>query len=103
MRVALRVDVGSLRGLREGVPNLLRLFGQYRVRASFFFPLGRDFSGRRPKFTLKQGTLRIESERGVFLMPKAFAPGRPFELTAALPPGQYYLSPSISVRPGRTN
>jgi len=46
MRVALRVQARSLRGLRDGVPNLLRLFGQYQVRASFFFPLRRDLSGR---------------------------------------------------------
>lgn len=48
MRIALRVEVRSLRGLREGVPNLMRLFSEFQVRASFFFPLGRDFSGRRP-------------------------------------------------------
>ena len=48
MRIALRVEVCSLRGLRLGVPNLLRLFGQYRVRASFFFALGPDQAGRTP-------------------------------------------------------
>jgi hypothetical protein len=46
MRVALRVEVNSLRGLRQGVPNLMRLFGEFQVRASFFFPLGRDYAGR---------------------------------------------------------
>lgn len=48
MRVALRVEVSSLRGLRQGIPNLMRLFSEYQVRASFFFPLGHDFAGRRP-------------------------------------------------------
>jgi len=48
MRIALRVEVHSLRGLRQGVPNLMRLFSEFQVRASFFFPLGRDLSGRRP-------------------------------------------------------
>mgnify|MGYP000497118404 CR=1 FL=1 len=48
MRVALRVEVNSLRGLRQGVPNLIRLFSEYQVRASFFFPLGHDHAGRRP-------------------------------------------------------
>jgi hypothetical protein len=48
MRVALRVEVRTLRGLQQGVPNLLRLFGDYQVRASFFFALGRDLSGRSP-------------------------------------------------------
>ena len=48
MRVALRVEVRSRRGLREGVPRLMRLFSQYSVRATFFFPLGQDYSGRSP-------------------------------------------------------
>ncbi len=48
MRVALRVEAGTVRGLRLGIPNLMRLFSTYRVRASFFFALGRDLSGRRP-------------------------------------------------------
>ncbi len=48
MRVALRVEVGTLRGLREGVPNLLRLFDEYRLQASFFFPMGLDLSGLQP-------------------------------------------------------
>ncbi len=51
MRVALRIEVGTVRGLREGVPNLMRLFSEFQVRASFFFPLGRDLSGRRPFHT----------------------------------------------------
>lgn len=73
MRVALRVEVRSLRGLREGVPNLMRLFSEFQVRASFFFPLGRDFSGRNPVPTwharrslglaaLTYGTLRLAPE-----------------------------------------
>jgi len=48
MRVALRIEVNSLRGLRQGVPNLMRLFSEYQVRASFFFPLGHDYAGRNP-------------------------------------------------------
>jgi len=51
MRVALRVEVRSRRGLREGVPNLMRLFSDFQVRASFFFPLGRDYAGRSPLAT----------------------------------------------------
>ena len=48
MRIALRIEVTSLRGLREGVPNLMRLFSQYQVPATFFFPLGKDVAGRYP-------------------------------------------------------
>ena len=42
MRIALRVEVNSLRGLREGVPRLMGLFNEFQVRASFFFPMGPD-------------------------------------------------------------
>lgn len=54
MRVALRVEARTLRGLREGVPNLMRLFSTFQVRASFFFPLGRDLSGLTPWQTWRQ-------------------------------------------------
>jgi peptidoglycan/xylan/chitin deacetylase (PgdA/CDA1 family) len=54
MRVALRVEVNSLRGLRQGVPNLMRLFSEYQVRASFFFPLGHDYAGRSPLSTWRE-------------------------------------------------
>ncbi len=54
MRVALRVQVSSVRGLREGVPNLIRLFREYGLRASFFFALGRDYAGRSPLRTWRQ-------------------------------------------------
>lgn len=40
MRVALRVDVTSLQGIKKGVPTLLGLFQQYKVKASFYFSPG---------------------------------------------------------------
>lgn len=46
MRFALKVDVDTLTGFREGVPNLLALFQARRVRASFFVTMGPDNSGR---------------------------------------------------------
>lgn len=48
MRVALRIEVNTERGLRDGVPNLLRLLSEFQVRATFFFPLGNDDTGRHP-------------------------------------------------------
>lgn len=54
MRIGLRVDVGSLRGLRQGVPNLLRLFSEYQVHATFCLPVGRDFAGRAPLRTWRE-------------------------------------------------
>lgn len=59
IQLALRVDVDTGRGLREGVPRLLELFGRRQVRASFFVTFGPDRSGLavrrawRPSFLLK--------------------------------------------------
>ncbi|MCB1775218.1 MAG: deacylase [Gammaproteobacteria bacterium] len=47
----MRIEVTSSRGLREGVPNLMRLFNEYQVPASFFFPLGKDLAGHDPMRT----------------------------------------------------
>src|SRR5215470_2481844 len=59
MQLALKVDVDTRIGLREGVPRLLELFRRYEIRASFFVSFGPDHSGRairrlwRPSFLLK--------------------------------------------------
>jgi undecaprenyl phosphate-alpha-L-ara4FN deformylase len=45
-RLALKVDCDTYEGSRRGIPNLLRLFEDLSVRASFFFTLGPDNSGR---------------------------------------------------------
>lgn len=41
MRVALKIDVHTLLGAKQGVPALLRLFDTYQVRASFAIATGR--------------------------------------------------------------
>lgn len=45
-RIALKVDCDTFEGTRAGLPNLLRLFDRFGIRASFFFTLGPDRSGR---------------------------------------------------------
>jgi undecaprenyl phosphate-alpha-L-ara4FN deformylase len=57
MRVAFKVDVDTLRGTLEGVPNLLRLFDTYQVRATFLFSLGPDHTGRALRRVLRPGVL----------------------------------------------
>jgi undecaprenyl phosphate-alpha-L-ara4FN deformylase len=54
-RLALKVDVDTLVGYREGVPALLDMLGVAGVPASFFVAMGPDHSGRaiRRLFTHK--------------------------------------------------
>lgn len=45
-RIALKVDVDTCRGAQIGVPSLLDLLQEQQAKASFFFALGPDRSGR---------------------------------------------------------
>jgi peptidoglycan/xylan/chitin deacetylase (PgdA/CDA1 family) len=46
VQLALKIDVETYRGAREGVPRLLELLKREDVQASFFFALGPDRTGR---------------------------------------------------------
>lgn len=46
MTLALKVDVDTCDGMRDGVPNFLNLFKALKIRASFFVPFGPDESGK---------------------------------------------------------
>lgn len=71
MRIALKVDVDTLRGTLEGVPALLRLFDRYDVRGTFLFSLGPDHTGRaikrvfRPGFFSKVSRTSVASHYGI--------------------------------------
>ncbi len=45
-RLALKVDCDTYEGTRAGLPNLLRVLDRFGIRASFYFTLGPDRSGR---------------------------------------------------------
>jgi len=47
MQLALKIEVSSLQGTREGVPRLIELLKKHQIPASFFFSLGKDQSGKR--------------------------------------------------------
>jgi undecaprenyl phosphate-alpha-L-ara4FN deformylase len=45
-RLALKIDCDTYEGTKNGIPNLLNVFKEARIQASFFFTLGPDNSGR---------------------------------------------------------
>lgn len=45
-QLALKIEVGTYRGAREGVPRLVDVLKHHGAQASFFFSLGADHSGR---------------------------------------------------------
>ena len=44
-RIALKVDVDTLRGTLEGVPRLVEILARRRVCATFLFIVGPDHTG----------------------------------------------------------
>jgi undecaprenyl phosphate-alpha-L-ara4FN deformylase len=69
--LALKIDVDTFRGTREGVPNLLQLLRKHEAGATFLFSLGPDHTGRaikralRPGFMQKVGRTSVVSHYGV--------------------------------------
>lgn len=53
--LAIKVDVDTDRGTRLGVPNLLALFQELGVKATFLFSLGPDNTGRAIKRVFRPG------------------------------------------------
>ncbi len=71
--LALKVDIDTYKGFRDGLPSLLKTLGERRLKASFFITFGPDRSGLaifqmlRPRFFMKMiksnapGTYGIET------------------------------------------
>jgi undecaprenyl phosphate-alpha-L-ara4FN deformylase len=53
--IALKVDVDTLRGTREGVPSLQRALREAGAGASFLFSLGPDHTGRALRRVFRRG------------------------------------------------
>jgi peptidoglycan/xylan/chitin deacetylase (PgdA/CDA1 family) len=71
LKLALKIDVDTLRGTREGVPALLDILKRHGAQATFLFSLGPDHTGRaikralRPGFMQKVGRTSVISHYGV--------------------------------------
>lgn len=57
-RLALKVDVDTYVGTLEGIPRLLELFSREGIRATFFFSLGPDNTGKAVKRIFKKGFIK---------------------------------------------
>jgi undecaprenyl phosphate-alpha-L-ara4FN deformylase len=58
MNLALKIDVDTYRGTRDGVPHLVDLLKKYEAGATFLFSLGPDHTGRAIKRVFRKGFLR---------------------------------------------
>ena len=65
MQLALKVDVDTLRGTREGVPALMAALGTAGADATFLFSLGPDHTGRAIRRVFRRGFLGKVSRTSV--------------------------------------
>jgi peptidoglycan/xylan/chitin deacetylase (PgdA/CDA1 family) len=63
--LALKIDVDTLRGTREGVPRLVDLLRRHGADATFLFSLGPDHTGRAIRRVFRPGFLRKVSRTSV--------------------------------------
>jgi len=64
-KLALKIDVDTYRGTREGVPRLVDALQRHQAQASFFFSLGPDHTGRAIKRVFRPGFLSKVSRTSV--------------------------------------
>ena len=65
MKLALKIDVDTYRGTREGVPRLVDMLQQHGAGATFLFSLGSDHTGRAIKRVFRPGFLTKVSRTSV--------------------------------------
>ncbi|MDE1715615.1 4-deoxy-4-formamido-L-arabinose-phosphoundecaprenol deformylase, partial [Chromobacterium amazonense] len=56
-KLALKIDVDTWRGTREGVPRLMDMLKRHQAGATFLFSLGPDHTGRAIKRVFRPGFL----------------------------------------------
>jgi peptidoglycan/xylan/chitin deacetylase (PgdA/CDA1 family) len=65
MKLALKIDVDTYRGTREGVPRLVELLQSHQAGATFLFSLGPDHTGRAIKRVFRPGFMKKVSRTSV--------------------------------------
>ena len=71
MKLAIKIDVDTFRGTKEGVPRLVQLLEKHGAGATFLFSLGPDHTGRamrrvfRPGFFSKVARTSVVEHYGV--------------------------------------
>src|SRR6185369_2039585 len=65
MKLALKIDVDTYRGTREGVPRLVEVLKKYGAGATFLFSLGPDNTGRAIKRAFRPGFMKKVSRTSV--------------------------------------
>jgi peptidoglycan/xylan/chitin deacetylase (PgdA/CDA1 family) len=74
LKLALKVDVDTYRGTRDGVPRLMEVLKRHGVGATFLFSLGPDHTGRaikrifRPGFARKVRRTSVVSHYGLMTL-----------------------------------
>ncbi len=58
LRIALKIDVDTYRGTREGVPALVEVLRRHGAQATFLFSLGPDHTGRALRRVFRRGFLQ---------------------------------------------
>jgi peptidoglycan/xylan/chitin deacetylase (PgdA/CDA1 family) len=64
-QLALKIDVDTYRGTREGVPRLVEVLQSHNAQATFFFSLGPDHTGRAIKRVFRPGFIGKVSRTSV--------------------------------------
>jgi undecaprenyl phosphate-alpha-L-ara4FN deformylase len=65
MKLALKIDVDTYRGTREGVPRLVEILKKHEAQATFLFSLGPDHTGRAIKRVFRPGFMKKVSRTSV--------------------------------------
>jgi peptidoglycan/xylan/chitin deacetylase (PgdA/CDA1 family) len=65
LKLALKIDVDTYHGTRDGIPQLLKVLDRHKARATFLFSLGPDHTGRAIRRVFRRGFLQKVSRTSV--------------------------------------